>query len=149
MGKPASFASNESFCVPLELRKRHVSVSHFASMQVLRRRQVLPEEQHDPVPDRLRGRTDEGRLRAAGPLTTLRPRRSQEGTELREDLKGTCNQTQEALVSSPAPVPITLYIRRAHIRDGVLYRLAIEMFLVSGRTFEDGPRLWFGFNDSA
>ncbi len=113
MGKPASFASNESFCVPLELHKLHVSP--FASMQVLRRRQVLPEEQHDPVPDRLRGRTDEGRLRAAGPLTTLRPRRSQEGKELREDLKGTCNQTQEALVSSPSPCPhYIVYTKSPH-----------------------------------
>lgn len=110
MGKPATLASNESFCVSVELCKDHVSVSRFAFMQVLRRRQVLPEEQHDPVPDRLRGRTDEGGLRTAGPLTTPRPRGSQEGKELRKDLKGTCNQTQEALVSSPAHVPITLYI---------------------------------------
>lgn len=121
----------------------------FLFLQVLRRRQVLPEEQHDPLPDRLRGRADEGGLRAAGPLTTPRPRRSQEGNELREDPKGTCNQTQKALASSPAPVPITLYIRRAQIRDGVLYKLAIETFLLSGRTFQDGPRPWFAFNDAA
>lgn len=40
-------------------------------VQVLCGRQVFPEEQHDPVPDRLRGGADEGGLRSPGPLTLV------------------------------------------------------------------------------
>lgn len=38
-------------------------------MQVLRGRQVFPEEQHDSMPDRLRGGAIEGGLCAPYPLT--------------------------------------------------------------------------------
>lgn len=41
-------------------------------VQVLRGRQVFPEEQHDSMPDRLRGGAIEGGLCAPYPLTQTR-----------------------------------------------------------------------------
>lgn len=79
-------------------------------MQVLRRRQVLPEEQHDPVPDRLRRRTDEGGLCAAGPLTTPTTPPFAVGERAARGPEGDMQSDTKALVSSPAHVPITLYI---------------------------------------
>lgn len=47
-------------------------------VQVLCGRQVFPEEQHDPVPVRLRGGANEGGLRSPGPLTLVNQQEEEE-----------------------------------------------------------------------
>lgn len=71
-------------------------------VQVLCGRQVFPEEQHDSMPDRLRGGATEGGLCAPYPLTQTwqQEKGGARGSGRKRDLTRACNHTSESTIAS-------------------------------------------------
>lgn len=108
-------------------------------VQVLCGRQVFPEEQHDPMPDRLRGGADEGGLRSPGPLTLIwQQGEGGKGVGKERDWRRAYNHTTKSTIASrPAPAP-HMYISKQASLGGhtLLYRIAIETSVWQGKALE-------------
>lgn len=117
-------------------------------VQVLCGRQVFPEEQHDPVPDRLRGGADEGGLRSPGPLTLIGQHGGKGGgrggvgekERLKESLQSH-NKKHYCLLSSSCLPHVHNEASLPGRGDTLLYRIAIETAVWQRKALEAYTRL--------
>lgn len=110
-------------------------------VQVLCGRQVFPEEQHDPMPDRLRGGTNEGRLRTPGSLTLGWQPEGRRGRVGKTKGEPVIMQQKALLPPVQHSSPTCTYLSKPG-RNTLLYRIAIETSLWQGKALEAYNRLY-------